>query len=287
MSTLSPKGAPMIAGLSMASLGMITGGIGPALPNLAANTSSSLATIGALFSAIFLGGLMTQLLGGPLNDRYGQRPIMSAGLLMMALGSGGMAASRSLPLTLVCALITGMGRGAVSISAHILIARVFTARSAAALNMLNVFFGVGAVAGPIVASVALRAWDSAVVVLWLGASLVLAQLPLMRQLGGKLPGILRRGEPGAQAANPLRQPVLWVCGVLLFFYVGGETGVGGWITTYLEQTFVLDTATSALMAGSFWLAITSGRLIGALVGTRLGAPEAAAGEPDRLPLLAR
>ncbi len=59
---------------------------------------------------------------------------------------------------------------------------------------------------------------------------------------------------------------------MLLFYVGGETGVGGWITTYLQQTFVLETATSALMAGGFWAAITGGRVIGALVGTRLGGP---------------
>ena len=217
---------------------------GPTLPNLASNTASSLATIGAIFSAIFLGGLITQLGGGPLNNRVGQRPVMLTGIVLMALGACGIASSHALPLMLACAVVMGMGRGAISISAHLLIARVFAARSAAALNILNVFYGVGAVAAPAIAGLALRTWGSALLVLWIGAALLLAQVPLILRLA-PLPRLGRHREAGEREASPLRSALLWICGALLLIYVGSETGVGGWTPTYLARTTALGTATAS------------------------------------------
>ncbi len=59
-------------------------------------------------------------------------------------------------------------------------------RSTAALNLVNVFFAVGAVAGPFVASLTLRWWGSALPALWLGALLFLPQLWLAPRLAGTL-----------------------------------------------------------------------------------------------------
>src|SRR5690606_29391008 len=150
--------------------------------------------------------------------------------------------------------LAGMGRGAVSISAHLLVARVFAERSASALNMMNVFFGLGAITAPIAVSYSLQYAGNGLIALWCGVAMLLCLTPLMRLLDGPLPGVLRRGEPGVKLANPLRDPLLWICSVLLLFYVGGETGVGGWITTYLELSLVIDTASAAFLAGSFWVA---------------------------------
>lgn len=272
MKKLSPKGALLISGCSMGTLGFITASLGPTLQVFAENTGSSLAAVGALLSCLLLGGLVTQLLGGPLNDRYGQRPVMLSSLCVMALGCAGMALSRNLWVLLACATLAGMGRGGISISAHLLVARVFAERSASALNMMNVFFGLGAITAPIGVSYALRYTGNGLLVLWCGIAMLLCLTPLMRLLEGPLPGVLRRGEPGAKIASPLRDPLLWICSVMLLFYVGGETGVGGWITTYLELSLALDTASAAFQAGSFWVAITVGRLLGAMLGTRLGAP---------------
>lgn len=270
MQSLSAKSALAISGALMCTLGILTAALGPSLPDLARNAASSLATIGALFSAIFLGGLLTQLLGGPLNDRFGQRPVMVGGVILMAAGSCGIAASHALPLTLACGVITGLGRGAISISAHLLIAEVFAARSAMALNLLNVFYGIGAVAGPALAGLALRIWGTAIVSLAIGSVLLLALTPLILRMATP-PRLPRRREAGAQEVTPLRMPLLWLFGAILLLYVGCETGVGGWLTTYVERATPIDAATASLIAGCFWLAITGGRVVGAFVGSRVSA----------------
>lgn len=273
MSKVSAKGALFTAGLSMGTLGIITAGIGPSLPNLAANNSSSLANIGALFSAMYIGSIGAQLFGGFFNDRYGQRAVMLFGLVIMALGSAGMVSSSMLWLTLACAAFSGIGRGALSITSHLLVARVFAERSAPAFNMLNVFYGVGAIVSPFIASYTLSQWDTALPVIWLGVAMLFLQIPVMLRLDGKLPGVIRQGEAQTVRFNPLSDPLLWICGIIALVYVGAEVGYGGWITTYLERSLPINTAVAAQMTSALWVAMTVGRIIAATIGTRISASQ--------------
>src|SRR5262249_5515694 len=142
MKPMGARGTMAASCMSFFALGLITAALGPALPDLAASASSSLATIGMVFTALFLGSLITQLLAGPLNDWLGQRPVLLVGIGLLVAGTCGIAASPALPLTLASAVVAGLGHGAVDVSTNVLIAEVFAARSAAALNLLNVFFGV-------------------------------------------------------------------------------------------------------------------------------------------------
>ncbi|MFL5806944.1 MAG: MFS transporter [Roseiflexaceae bacterium] len=273
MKKLSPRGMMVASCISFVALGGITAALGPALPDLAANTGSSLAAVGAVITALFVGSLIALIVAGPLNDRIGQRPVLLAGVALLALGTFGVAASHWLPLTLLCAVVAGLGHGAIDVSTNVLIAEVFAARSAAALNLLNVFFGLGAVAGPALASLTLRAWGSALPALWASAGLMLLQAPLIPLLADTPrapphPATHTRATR-AMHASPLRSPLLWAIGALVLVYVGVENGISGWTTVYLTRTTALDQATAALVTSGFWLALTGGRVAGAIIGARL------------------
>lgn len=270
MQKLSPRGTMVASCLNFVALGGITATIGPALPDLAANTGSGLAAVGGVITALFVGSLFSLLIAGPLNDRIGQRPVLLVGVALLALGTFGIAASHWLPLMLLCALVAGLGHGAIDVSTNVLVAEVFAARSAAALNLLNVFFGLGAVAGPALASLTLLVWGSALPALWAAAGLMLLLAPLIPWLAdvpraAAVAGAARR----TTHASPLRSPLLWALGVLVLIYVGIESGVSGWTTIYLTRTTALDVATAALVTSGFWLALTGGRLVGAIIGARM------------------
>src|SRR5262245_9768551 len=175
MNKLSARGTMASSCARFFALGLLTAAIGPALPDLAARSGSGLAAVGAVITALFLGALVSLLVAGPLNDRLGQRPVLLAGVVLLALGTLGLAASHELSLMLACAVVAGLGHGAIDVSTNVLIAEVFATRSAAALNLLNVFFGLGAVAGPAVAGLTLRLWGTALPALWLGAGLALLE----------------------------------------------------------------------------------------------------------------
>lgn len=268
MNALKTHGTMAAACIGFFALGLITAAFGPALPNLAANSGSDLATVGSTITGLFFGSFIALVAAGPLNDRLGQRPMLLIGVALLFLGTSGVILSPSLPPLLICAVVSGLGHGTVDITTNVLIAEVYARRSVTALNLLNVFFGLGAVAGPAIASLTLRWWDTALPALWVGVGLVFLQLLLVPLLVHNLP------TPPAKTAETstislLRSPVLWLFGLLILFYVGTENGVANWTPTYLDRTTTLDAATAALITSGFWLALTGGRVVAAVLGTRL------------------
>lgn len=87
----------------------------------------------------------------------------------------------------------------------------------------------------------------------------------------------RGAKPAAGALRPVRTgilfrtPLLWLIGVVLFFDVGTEQTLGGWMAVYMQESTTLALATAALVVSGFWIAFTLGRLSGAGLGTRIAA----------------
>ena len=76
MNKMGTRGTMAASCISFFALGVITAALGPALPELAARSNSSLAAVGVVITALFLGALGAQAIAGPLNDRLGQRPVL-------------------------------------------------------------------------------------------------------------------------------------------------------------------------------------------------------------------
>jgi len=260
--------------LSFASYGAISGALGPNLPELAAHTASSLAAIGSVLTALYLGAILALLVSGPAFDRLGQYPVLMTGAALLGLGVIGLTLGHSLPVMWACAFITGLGHGAMDLSGNLLIAEVFANRRAAAVSLLNVFFGLGAVVGPLTASITLKLWNTAVPALWLGGGLMLLQLVIIPRTA-QIPRPALGGLHPAGEARSLRallsSPIFWMLGLLTLTYVGVENGMSSWTTTYLSRTTAATTSAGALASAGFWLAMSAGRLGSAGIGTRVTA----------------
>jgi len=253
--------------VALFALGLSMMALGPALNDLADQTGSSLAAVGAIFSTMFVGSLLSQIVVGPRIDRLGPRPIMMGGLVLLVLGVAGILLSPTLPLTLALGGLMGIGFGAVEISANIWVVEVFADRAIPVMNLLHVCFGVGAVTGPALAGLSIRLFDTALPVLWGGLFVFLAPmvLALRMQAGGA--SALKHTPEAAQGFNYF-VPLLWMLGLLLLVYVGVETGIGAWTTTYIDKSTSLSKATGAGVTSGFWLALTAGRMAAALWGGR-------------------
>jgi fucose permease len=254
--------------LNFVTIGLLSAAVGPLLPALARQTDSPLGALGALISALFAGALIAQVVSGPLNDRLGARPLLVTGLVLVALGGVGIAVSHALLLTLLCGVLAGVGHGAIDLGTSVLIAVTYARRSVVALNLLNVFFGLGAAASPALVSLALRRWGTPLPALWLIVALAALLAPVLLWL--PLPPPVAR-KPGAGESPSLvyRAPLLWLLAGLVLLYVGLENGLGGWVAVYVQRTTALTLAESALVASVFWGALTAGRLLAAIVGARM------------------
>src|SRR5690349_21049868 len=93
--------------------GITLAGLGPALPQLAINVGYNIAVLGWLFTAISAGVVLAQFGAGPAGDRLGQRPVLTAGMLLMSGGTVGVSFGASLAVLLGGALLIGLGFGSV------------------------------------------------------------------------------------------------------------------------------------------------------------------------------
>jgi fucose permease len=214
-----------------------------------------------------MGAFLAQIGAGTLADKYGPRPVLIGGIVIMSAGMLGVTFSNSIFLMFASGLLAGLGHGAVDISVNLLAARVFQERSTAAVNLVNFFFGVGAVVGPALASFTINRWNTGIPVIWVGIGVVILCIPFI-----SLFLLSPVGQPVKVAeikSTPFyRSPLLWIAGAILFLYVGSENGMGGWTGTYLQQSVSVPADRAALIVSGFWMTLTLGRLIGAYLGTR-------------------
>lgn len=254
--------------------GLCLSSVGPSLPALAANIGRDVAAVGAQFTAFSIGVVAVQLAAAPLGQRFGQRTVLGWGALLLGLGILGESLSTSFALLLACALLGGLGFGCVLAAGVLLAAALFAERSTSVLNLVNVFFGVGSILGPLVAGVARARLDAPQLAMMLGAGVLLLLAPGLYWAADTV----RRGAaPEAAAPLPVPWGLVLLLGLLLAAYSGTEIAVGGWAAIYLEASAAMAPAQAALAVSGFWLALTAGRGLGALLGLRLGARTLLAG----------
>ncbi|NTU80927.1 MAG: MFS transporter [Chloroflexales bacterium] len=249
----------LAAGLALAS-------VGPSLVALAANVGQGVAVIGSQFTAFSLGTVVVQLAAPPLSARYGQRAVLALGLLLMGGGVLGESLSRALAPLLLLALLGGLGFGCILAAGSVLVPRLYPARGTSTLNLVNLFFGVGSIIGPLVAGWSAARYGAPQAALWLGASLLLLLLP----------GALFAAEApsgaggGAGRGGAVPWGLVLLLGLLLLVYSGTEIAIGGWAAVYLQASLGMAPGQAAVVVAGFWLALTVGRAGGVLLGLRLG-----------------
>src|SRR6476469_3838257 len=109
--------------------------------------------------------------------------------------------------------------------------------------------------------------------------LLVLLLPVTRGLNKGHRELIARTEEleenrGAEGEGGIyRSLLLWLLAAMMLLYVGTEIGIGGWISTYTQRTTLIGTETAALIASVFYLALTGGRLVGAVLGTKMRAEQ--------------
>jgi len=259
--------------------GCVMAALGPALPDLAHQTDSSLAELGSMFTALFGGGLLAQIIGGPISDRFGRRVVLVVAAALFGIAAFGMTFSPNLPTLLVWTTVFGIGYAGITLAVNVLASELTPHRRAATLNLVNVFYAVGAIIGPLLAGRAITWWGTARPALWAGAVLMLiispASLFALPAFHSSAKPQSTRDADAVARGNPTstRTPTafIWTTGLLVLLYVGSEAAVGGWTPTYLARSVGLDAARAATITSMFWLSLCIGRVLGTVGGLHMTA----------------
>ena len=217
--------------------------------------------VGAVFYATgsFFGGLLT--------ERIGRRVVLSGAALLIGIGLALQAGAPSWLVFVVAAAPTNVGSGMIDGGMNGLVMDLFRRRPGGALNLLHLFFSLGAAGSPLIVGQLVAAqldWRTIV----LGTAVVAAVLGLILAAQRMPSGRHVREEiaPGTPAGDPRRSVVpLVLLALAIAFYVSSEIGVSSWLVRFLEQASN-DVATATLAL--FWGALALSRLLAARVADR-------------------
>ena len=248
--------------------GIIATILGPSLPTFIARWTLDDTQAGLFFTTQFTGSLLGVLLSSAILSMRGYRDALVLGFFLMAVGVAGLNSSGHYMALLATALY-GFGFGIVVPATNLCTAEISGVRRAAALNLLNMAWGVGAIGCPALLLAGLRANHFSAVLLSVAASALLLSILFVGMkfdgLAPKSPGGVAAAEQKTNLAHPIHVPV--ALALLFYLYIGTENGVSGWAA---EQAYRIGTGNAAVvMPMFFWAGLLSGRGISALILTRV------------------
>jgi len=265
MSSPEERRTSLLSGAAYAGMfvfGIVMALLGAVLPPLAGRLQFGAADIGTLFLVMNGAMLAASLLLGLAMDRFGMKPPLAFGPLLVAAALAIFVRAAAFPQLLPAVALLGIGGGALNGATNTLVADLHTdlGRKSAALNLLGVFFGFGALFLPFAIGALLARFSI--------SSLLIAAAILCAAVG-LFAATLAFPEPKQRHALPwrdmpgfLRTPLVVVLALLLFFESGVEFTLGGFISTYVTSDIgVGSVAVASWVLAGYWAAIMASRAV--------------------------
>jgi fucose permease len=237
--------------------GMIAAMLGTILPDLSDRFHLSPSQNGTIAFAQALGLIIASLCVGPLLDNEGKKLGLIIGLAFIATALFALPRASSFRGIVFLLFLLGVGGGVVVTGANALVSDVSEAHRATALNLVNLFFGLGGLATPfIAANLFARNW---VKLCYTIAALTVVTLAI--QAATKMPE--PSGAGGfvlADAAPVLGRPLLFLLGLFLFLYVSCEVGIWNWLPRHLIAQGISESRALNILSLGFALGLLIGRV---------------------------
>ena len=242
----------------MLAFGIVLTTLGAVLPSVIERFGIDKAQAGSLFLLMTFGILAGSLVFGPMVDRYGYKGMLLLGTALIAIGLEGIAFASTLGLLRGAILLIGFGGGIVNGGTNALVADISAEEKGANLNLLGVFFGIGAVGVPFLLATFSGDFSHATLIAAVGALVV---VPFLLVAVTPFPDPKQRqGFPLAAAGKIVRDPLLLLMGFMLFLESGMEITVGGWTSTFVNEELALDEHRALVVLSLYWLGMMLARL---------------------------
>ncbi len=261
----------VIAYLGFISLGLPDTLIGVAWPSVRDTFHLQQSAIAFIFFGTGLSYFLSSFFTGRLLNLLGVGVLLAGSSILVAISGFGYALAPVWVLFASCAILHGLGSGAIDAGLNHYVAHHFSARH---MNWLHACYSLGATFGPLIMT-GMLAWHGS----WRAGYFTVASILLVLSV---LFAFTRRkwdepeqatdAEPVAAATmtEALRHPVVWLQILLFFVYTGLEVTVGQWSFTLLTESRKLGTETAGLLVTTYWASIGVGRVLFGFIVDRLG-----------------
>jgi len=233
---------------------------------IAATYHVKLAVAGLSFAAFSLGFLPFVFVASYLYEQVSRKWTVAGGGALITCGLLMFAAAPSIgprpvfAFALAGMVLLGMGGSLLEVAGNAIMADLNPDRPALAMNYAHALLALGAVIGPWMAGQFMQAkmsWQLAYFVG--GACCLVALIALMTQREPRVETAAKMNA--ADVGALLSRGVVWVAFAGIVLYVAAETGVVGWVSSFMEGELHASKVSSSSVISVFWLAMCIGRAV--------------------------
>jgi fucose permease len=251
--------------LMFAMFAMTTDSVGTVIPEVIREFQLGLTAGGSFQYATMAGIGISAIALGFLADRIGRKATILIGLVLFGVSSALFAAGHSFLFFTSLLFISGIGIGIFKSGALALIGDLSrsTGEHARTMNLIEGFFGVGAILGPGIVAYMLLNGAS-----WKWVYIIAAMLCALLVLGS---AVARFPRPAVTRTEPVRaseairmagDPPARFFGTALMLYVAAEAAIYVWAPTYLADYSGAWLWLAAYVVSIFFVLRAAGRFLG-------------------------
>lgn len=261
----------VLAYVGFVSLGLPDAIIGVAWPSVRDRFALPQGAAGMVFIASGLGYFLTSFLSGRITQSLGIGLLLASSTALVAAAMFGFAFSPLWPLFVCCAVVHGLGSGAIDAGLNGYAAHHLSARQ---MNWLHACYCFGAMLGPLLMTVVLtsgRPYSIGYsVVGTVMLSLALVFLATRTGWGQASHEAAAGTGPRVGTLEALRHPSVLLQMGVFFFYTGLEATLSQWAYTVLTESRGVSASEAGIAVAAYWGSIGAGRVVFGTVAERIG-----------------
>lgn len=247
----------LVFGIVLAILGTVFG-----LPATRERLQMTLAQQGSLFLLLYLGIFIASFVVGPLIDHLGNKANLLASSVIVALAMAFFAGAHSFGTASVAAILLGLGGGGLNTCTNVLVSDLYAAQRGPMLNLLGIFFGVGALSIPLAA--ASIEGHFTIPQLFLFCAVLASICALWYSAISFPPARTKQSFSWRELLEVARYSGVLLLGFILFMESGNEACIAGWTSTYVNIAGYSPRVATLVLA-AYWAFLMLSRVLAARV----------------------
>jgi len=237
--------------------GMIAATLGTLLPDLSARFGLTPSQNGRIASLQAMGLFIASLVVGPVMDSHGVKTGLVIGLTLAAIALGALPRAGGFGSIAGLMFLLGWGGGTIVTGANSLASAVSESHRATTLNLVNLFFGLGGLATPLISANILKRNSARLCYLMCAITVVTLGIHIATTMP---PASGAQSFVIGQAATILGKPVLFLLAFFLFLYVACEVGVWNWLAQHLIAQGIPEPRALNILSLGFAFGLLFGRV---------------------------
>ncbi len=260
--------------ISFIGVGLPDSVLGTAWPAMAQSFSLPISLAGYISATVSVGTIVSSLLSARLIARLGTGLLTAVSTLLTAIALLGFALCPHPALFFLLAIPLGLGAGAIDTALNSFVALHY---SAAKMNFMQCFYGIGVAASPFIMALALgnegdwrRGYMTVALIQWGLTALCFLSLPLWHRVQQQLARETVEDAKPVPIKQLISLPAVRLSCFSLFSACALELTAGSWSASFFVHARGMEKDAAALMAMLFYIGLALSRFLSGMVVHRLG-----------------